>query len=186
MELRKNTSGVYFDFIEYFVSSVVGKNYYKENKCDKLLSEYASVSDEALAILIFENNINTWIDMAVKNITKNSDVIRKYTNGGSSLGEVASSRRYQGWSSCGMKRFNDLFDLVKVDRESSHAKQFEESFQEFCISSGVNGKKKTSERPLFEAIRICHELWIESCTAFEDTSKIQPVQCHSAEKKSPI
>src|SRR5688572_14454986 len=122
MEMRKDKSGFYFDFIEFFVSSVVGKNQYKYNKCDKLLSEFTTVSDETLAILIFENNVNTWKDMADKNITKNSSVIRKYTNGGSAKGEIASSRKYQGWSTCGLKRFNELYDYVKVDRASSHAK----------------------------------------------------------------
>ena len=161
MEMRKDNAGLYFDFIEFFVSSVVGKIHYKYHKCDKLLSQFTSVSDEALAILIFENNINTWKDMADKNITKNSTVIRKYTNGGSSQGEVASSRKYQGWSSCGLKRFNELFDYVKADCASSHAKQFELSFQEFCVNGGVSGKSKKLSKPLHEAIKIRHELWLE-------------------------
>jgi hypothetical protein len=100
------------------------------------------VSDEALAILIFENNIETWKDMAEKNITKNSDVSRKYTNGGSSQGEVASSCRYQGWSSCGLQCFNKLYNLVEADFASSYAKSFEESFQEFCINGGGQWQKK--------------------------------------------
>src|SRR5687767_5992143 len=74
MALQKDTTKTYFHFIEYFISSVVGKNHYKYSKCDKLLSEYTTVSDEAFAILIYKNNFDTWKDMASKNITKNSDV----------------------------------------------------------------------------------------------------------------
>lgn len=69
LALRSDTSGLYFNFIEYFLSAVVGKIYYRENKCEKLLLDYATVSDEALAILTFENNIETWKDMANHNIT---------------------------------------------------------------------------------------------------------------------
>src|SRR5687767_14124645 len=99
--------------------------------------------------------------MADKNITKNSSVIKKYTNGGSSQGEVASSHKYQGWSSCGLKHFNELFDHVKVDCASSHAKLFVVSFQEFCVNGGLSGKNKKVAKPLYEAIKIHHELWAE-------------------------
>ena len=62
-------------------------------RCEKLISEFSTVSDEALAILILENNIDTWKDMIEKNITKNSTVAKKYTNCGTSKGSVASSCR---------------------------------------------------------------------------------------------
>ena len=169
---------MYFDFIEYFLSAVVGKTYYKEHRCEKLLSEYASVSDEALAILIFENNFETWKDMAKRNITKNSVVNRKYTNGGSSAGNKASSRQYQGWSSVGIKRFNELFDIIKQDRESSNAEDFEEAFRVFCENGGVSGKKAKTQDILYEPMEIRHELWSDDnddddeCVA-ERKSKIQ-------------
>ena len=156
------SSGFYFDFIEYFVSAVVGRIKYKENRCEKLMSEYVTIGDEALAILIFENNFDTWKDMAKNNITKNSEVARKYTNGGSSKGDTASSRRYQGWSSEGIKRFNELFDLVKEDRQAPHAKLFEESFRQYCENGGANGKKKKMAcTPLYEVVEVRHELWGE-------------------------
>jgi len=157
--MRKDTTGNYFEFIEYFVSSVAGKNHYKYHRCDKLLSEYTSVSDEAMAILIYENNYDTWRDMVEKELTRNSSIMKKFTNGGSSKGEVASSHRYQGWSSDGIKCFNELFDLVKCDRKTENAKAFEESFQEFCITGGVISKSKKAMVPLFEQVQICHELW---------------------------
>jgi len=172
--LRNDTTGLYFDFIEYFLSAVIGKTYYKENRCEKLLSEYASVSDEALAILIFENNFETWRDMAKQNITKNSVVTRKYTNGGSATGNKASSRHYQGWSTDGIKRFNELFDLIKNDRDSPNAKNYEESFRVFCENGGVSGKKKKSTEIMYEPVEIRHELWsddIDNDTEGEEEQK---------------
>ena len=77
LQLRNDTTGNYFEFIEPFISSVVGKIYFKNNQCDQLLSDFTTVSDEALAILIYENNVETWKDMVDKNITKNSKVTKK-------------------------------------------------------------------------------------------------------------
>ena len=94
--MRNDTTGVYFEFIEYFVLAVVGKNHFKYHWCDKLLLEYTTVSDEAMAILIYENNIDTWKDMLEKSITKNSTVLKKYTNEGSSKGEIGSLQKYLG------------------------------------------------------------------------------------------
>ena len=160
--MRNDTSGMYFDFIEYFILAVVGKIYYKENRCENLLSDFTTVSDEALAILIIENNFDTWWDMAKRNITKDSGVGRKYTNGGTSAGTKASSRRYQGWSADGIKRFNEIFDLVKLNRSLLVAKSFEESFKSFCENGGVTGKKPKQCEVLHPTIEICHKLWSDS------------------------
>ena len=97
--LRNDNDALYYDFIEYFLSAVVGKREYKMYRCDMLLSQFTTVSDEALAILIYENNRETWVDMMNNNIKKNSKISWKYTNGGSFHGEIGSSQRYHGWSS---------------------------------------------------------------------------------------
>lgn len=172
LKMRKDTSSLYYDFIEYFVSSVVGKNLYNYCRSFKLLSEFTTVSDEALAILIYENNIDTWNDMASRKITKNSNVSRKYTNGGSLQGQVGSSRKYQDWSSSGMQCFNKLYNLVEKDCGSSHAMAFEESFQDFCVNGGVSGKTKKPPKLLYEAIKIHHSLWIEH-DEVDNLSKLQ-------------
>ena len=100
--MRNDTTGVCFKFLEYFVSSVTGKNKFKYNHCDKLISEIVMVCNEALAILIYKNNIDTWKDLLNNNITKNFSVKKPYSNGGSLKGESASSCKYQGWSSEGI------------------------------------------------------------------------------------
>ena len=94
------------------MSTVVGKKVYKQSRCDKLLSEFVTIGDEALAILIFENNFDIWIKMAEKNVTKIPGFKKKYTNGGSAKNQVARSRKHGGWCADGLKRFNELFDMV--------------------------------------------------------------------------
>ena len=104
--MREDTTNTYYEFLEYFVSAVVGKKVFKQFKCEKLLSEFVSKSDEAFALVVLENNLDTWTDMARLNVTKGSTVPKKYTNGGLSKNEIASSKKLQGWSVEGQKRFN--------------------------------------------------------------------------------
>ena len=158
---------VYFAFIEYFVSAVIGRKRYKQNRCDNHLSKYVTPSDEALAIILFDNNIDTWMDQAKHNLTKSGEVKPKYTNGGSSKGEVASSRKYQGWSEEGLKKFNELHGMIKRDRASPHARQFEEDFRQHCESVVAAAKPKLPEYQ-HDVIEICHDLWSDD---EEDDSK---------------
>ena len=83
---------------------------------------------------------------------------KKYTNGGASNGSSASTHQYQGWSSNGMKWFNELFDIVEADRNSENALTYEESFRDFCLNGGTTGKKKKVVQPLFEEVIVRHEL----------------------------
>ena len=151
--IRNDTTGVYFEFLEYFVSLVIGRNKFKYNCCDKLLSEYVMVCNEALTILIYKNNIDTWKDLLDNIITKNSLVKKKYTNGGSSIGETASLCQYQGWSSEGIDQFNKLFDLVKADQMTLNAKPYIVSFQAYCKSGGASGKGKKVVQPLMPSLK---------------------------------
>src|SRR4051812_50140745 len=106
--MRSENNYIYYDFIHYFVSAVIGKIDYKKRSYSFLLSSYASVSDEAFAILSLENNYDTWMDMGLTNNTKTSNVPQKYTNGGKSQGNVATSQHNKGWSDEGLCRFNEI------------------------------------------------------------------------------
>ena len=57
--IRNDITGVYFEFLEYFVSLVIRKNYFRYNCCDELLAEYSTVCDQVLAIFIFKNIAET-------------------------------------------------------------------------------------------------------------------------------
>ena len=73
--LRNDNYALYYDFIKYFLSAVVGKREYKMYRCDTLLSQFNTVIDEALAILIYKNNRETWVDMMNNNIKKNYKIL---------------------------------------------------------------------------------------------------------------
>ena len=157
LQLRQENNYAYFDFVEYFVSAVIGKTHYKQNSCDKLLSQYATVSDEAFALLTFENNFDAWVDMGMRKDISGSQVPRKYTNGGKSNGEVGSSQHNKGWSEEGLKRFNELFDAVKKNRATPEAILFEENFRTYCEDK-VGSKNKKAKVLLQESFVVRHEL----------------------------
>ena len=113
MQMQSPNNFFYFDFINYFVLAVVGKTKYRCDSCTRLLSNFATVSEEAFALLSLENNYDTWMDMGLTGNTKISNVPRKYTNGGKSQGKIATSQHNRGWSDEGLRRFNELFDLVE-------------------------------------------------------------------------
>jgi hypothetical protein len=171
LEMRRGrNAAVYYDFIDHFVSLVVGKRYYNLIHYKQRISDYATPSDEALAILMFENNYARWEDMAKRNDTRSSTVLPLYTNGGVSDGEVASNQRYQGWSDEGLDRFNVLFRRVKEDRATDVGKRFETEFKAHCLVKYIDGQDRKKRKPIGfdedgnplapkKAVKIAHELW---------------------------
>lgn len=126
-----------------------------------MLSKYATVSDEAFALLCLENNYNTWMDMGVTGNKKTSKVPRKYTNGGSSKGKNGTLQHNKGWSDEGLCRFNELFGLVEKNREGTYAKKFEEDFRQWCEDK-ASGKQKRVDKLFVEAVQVRHKLWSDN------------------------
>ena len=60
-----NLGDVYFAFATYFISIVVGKKKFKNFCCKFPMLNFVSVSDETFALLIYENNNDRWMSMAV-------------------------------------------------------------------------------------------------------------------------
>jgi hypothetical protein len=173
---RKNWP-IYKDFCSFFVSGVVGIRHFDRNKCQKQLSKYVTISDEAFAVLTLENNWSRWSCMAKRDEWKDSDVPSKWTTsrdkrkhtkqGGddSSCDEDSTpqARRYRGWSAKGIARYNQLFKEIKLEREKDEYEEFEtycmEDFQEEAQEQGKQGRKRKvigTDIPLPVAE---HELW---------------------------
>ncbi len=117
------------------------------------------MSDAAFAILSFENNVDTWLDMGGTNNTKTSIIPRKYTNGGKSQGKVATSCHNRGWSDEGLRHFNVIFDLVEKNRATPYAKLYKEEFRQWCKAKAEGRKKKKVAEVYHEAVQVCHKLW---------------------------
>ena len=137
MMLRQGTTtldkAAFFWFIGEFLSCVSGKKvwgrkryYYRVSEAviDKGSKELVvTVSDEAFAILLYENYIDKWISRyhAEKRGEKpKGKMTGKYTS------TIADSCLYGGWSVEGVARFNELCAIVDKDRKTDYAKKAED------------------------------------------------------------
>lgn len=117
--LSKNPN-VYMWFLSSFLKHCVGaKNWNRAHLCQPV-SKYCTPSSEALVLLIVENSYDRWMDQLLHEEKSRKDLVpAKYTNSGvSQRGGVARSKRGQGWSDDGIKRFNELLKLVHQDRKT--------------------------------------------------------------------
>jgi hypothetical protein len=104
--------------------------------------------DEAMALLLYENNYTLWLEMAEHNDNKEHKImaIIKYTSGKGKGG----SRRYEGWTEAGRQRMNELYGMVRADRADSrgweedymeeHKKEKQQALQHHC-----GGKSQQAE-----------------------------------------
>ena len=94
--------------------------HWKRNKSSIVLSDFISISDEALAYIVLENNIEEWKDIAKGiDVRSRSSTNRKtkYTHGGNN-----SNGTRKGWSVKGLKRFNQIFQEIKIKRDTTESK----------------------------------------------------------------
>jgi hypothetical protein len=92
-----------------------------------------TVSDEALALLLLENSFDHWQDIdrlrkgevtpkqGQKRREFESDVPTRYTKGGIVYDTTVKNNDPKGWSAEGIKRYNELYAMVKEDRKSNKA-----------------------------------------------------------------
>jgi len=133
------THGSFEDFYKNFVPPVVGKNKFKARMETPVNtdSSMCTVSDEACALLLLENNYDRWTDVHKNKMDGStildpalahsddkrkrkweSNVSPKYTNGGIIYTDQRTNS-HKGWKDAGIQRFNELCVLVKEDRRSN-------------------------------------------------------------------
>ena len=130
-------------FIEKFVSCVVGRIEWKRSCKDQPVSKVASATDEAFALLVLENIWDSWRDVDPQDYLlkrrervepkkqaeaskssqrrpRQKEIFGKYTE------KHRNAKRYRGWSEEGFARFNQLVRMVREDR--AQRKEFEVNF----------------------------------------------------------
>lgn len=125
-------------FFDYFVKSIAKKSLWASRVSQaKIETDICSVSDEAFALLVYENNIDRWTDIYSKDPNAllprlgagkrrsycESLVPTKYTRGGIQYSgdQDKPCRGYngKGWSNEGITRFNVLYGKVLHDRKDN-------------------------------------------------------------------
>ena len=93
VETRRTDMNMYADFFTLFVAPVVGKKKFEHQCYVQKLSEFVSVSNEALALLLYDNNYDRWLDMGKNKDWTMSSVRPKYTTGGNAI-QTPKSLKY--------------------------------------------------------------------------------------------
>jgi len=141
-----------FWFSGKFLSCVVGKRQWIVQKKYQLISQatmtgssdkLVTISDETFALLMYENYEDKWTkqgnEQAGQSVPSGKKVIRgKFTV------QNSGTCKYGGWSHAGMRRFNELYDLVVEDRACPQAAAVEKEFLDYCVKDG--NKKKVGGR----------------------------------------
>ena len=105
----------YMDLLDNMLKTVVGASTFKVNRCERHLSEWFTVTDEAFLLLCLENYCTPWRYewMVTRNgppteVPPAEAISPRYT------GKTRGTKR--SWSREGMERFNNLAVLVNNDR----------------------------------------------------------------------
>ena len=128
-ELRGYTEA-YNEFLESYVSIVVGKTEFRRKSKHMLLSSFVTISDEAFALLTIKNNEHVWPIKYINSVKKDGDILEeepktKYTN----RRRVSGSSR-DGWTCEGMQQFLTYYRLVEANRKTDIGKEFEKNYLE--------------------------------------------------------
>jgi hypothetical protein len=146
----------FFWFFGTFLECVCGRrNWGKLVKCSDLVSQakdkdggpnrVVTKSDEAFALLIFENYVDKWKmqkavpvdDVNANNAgadEREATIQKQPRQTGTYTGQKSGHCKYGGWSHDGMVRFNELYKLVADDRACLQAEAMEKELREFCRS----------------------------------------------------
>lgn len=131
LEGRSNSASVLILF-QTFIPCVIGRKKFKMKLGEQLKkdADICTVSDEAFALLLLENQYDRWTDIYQQRKQRTveftvrsekrtrrweSDVSPKYTNGGIKYKDK-SPTLYKGWKDDGIKRFNAICCKVAADR----------------------------------------------------------------------
>jgi hypothetical protein len=125
-------------FFKYLLPAIAGKNKIKNRIATPVVADnqICTVSDEAFAMLVLENNYDRWVDvqknkregstgvdpsLALKSDKRKrkweSNVSPKYTEGGIVYSQKGKATQ-KGWKDEGIQRFNVLCQQVNADRNA--------------------------------------------------------------------
>ena len=185
LELRSNAE-VYEKFYKYMVPSIGRKTFWKDIVTSvKADQDVTTVSNEAFALLVLENNWERWIDLFNNSRCQNppvkgrkrislSDKKPKYTRGGILYSSNSNRDDGKGWSNEGIERFNELFDLVRKDRKKHPG--FIARFLE-AQKASLEKKIQKAKRKLIDVPVARHELFSDSEEEVEPPQKrMKPVE----------
>jgi len=115
-------------FAEKFLSCVVGRVAFRRQSANLVLQEFVTKTDEAFALLCIENIYDRFINIDINTWYAPQDGKRKrHCKTGKYTENAHKAHRYGGWNHVGMTRFNELCEIVELDRDAN--KEWEEKYK---------------------------------------------------------
>jgi len=143
--MRSPGNDAYYKFFDEMLSQVVGRTVWKRDTVLKPVRKIATCSDEAFAILLIENSFDAWMKQAEEKITPNGHIgINPIDQGNYQSGKTkytangAGTKKDKGWSEEGLIRYNELCEMVWMNRQEDHSKEFEQVYQD-KLTNEMNG-----------------------------------------------
>lgn len=112
-------------FAEACLSAVMMNQVWKMNFVRVKISQFVTLEDEALALLILENNVEEWIEQAERKEGEKPAKKRRLTRYTGKGRKIDGTKK--GWSLEGKERFNAIFDVLEKERKSETSKQREDN-----------------------------------------------------------
>ena len=139
------------------------RNYKEERKA--AFKFFVTESDEAFAILVIEN---CW-ESVRKNLKAGHDD-KKASPGKYTSGVVTSNRRHDGWSTEGIKRYNELREYVAERRSVPfHSSFWEGRARDQIRKEEVEYYKTRTTNGKVRAIVMCDDVYVWPCYISELT-----------------
>ena len=127
---------------------MMSKQTWKNNHQHVPISSLITVADDALALLILENNYLEWMELAKGREIDKSTRLTKYTHGGTN-----SDGTKKGWTLQGKLRFNRVFDATQTERENSYSKQMESRIKMIWYNENPKSKGNRNKDDASEAAK---------------------------------
>ena len=127
---------------EICLKQMVSSKHWKLNHKDLEISGMTTNADEALALLVLENNYKEWIEKAKGNTIDPKNRLTLYTNQG-----IRHNGTKKGWSMDGLRRFNEIFSKVKLQRAREVSREREKKLMEEWqgAGGGTTGNRSGNE-----------------------------------------
>jgi hypothetical protein len=116
-EGRENVR-VYLWFCEFFLEPVIGTAKWRSNRYKLPIRKFVTPSDEAFAIVVYENNYRKWYE-CYRTKTKPESRTEKalWTSSGERNKNGHTNKKYCGWAREGLEHFNECYKKVEKDRK---------------------------------------------------------------------
>lgn len=165
---------VYTWFCKHFMEAVVGTVKWNKNKANLPLRKFAPPSDEAFAMIVYQNNYNKWYHQFKSNNDKDQTVPAEWTNGGNSKGQGSKTKKFCGWARAGLEQMNSNY--LKVQKDRAENPRFDQALLEYYQATTKRPKRvrnnTANKENEFTGFQLMNSLPLEETSDNDDDDSV--------------